>query len=291
VFGRTLNPQKLCLNVGGSSSGEGALVGFRASILGVGSDIGGSIRVPSLCCGCFGFKPTAGRIPWEEQAPLVPKGWVGIKASVGPHATSARDLTHFCKTVIQRRPWEYDSTALMIPWRDVPVKSSLRIGVWADDAEFPVFPPVARILKAAVDRLRDAGHTVEHIEKPPQLLPASRLAVRSYALDTVHNAQKFLAAAEENPVDELIELQGKLLAGADGPAETMGLAEANLVNCGIDDYREEWARIWFPNRFDVVICPGARGTGSGHGKFGAPAWTAVWNLLDVMFSVPHRVRR
>lgn len=84
VFGCTLNPHKLSLTPSGSSSGEGALVGFRGSPLGVGSDIGGSVRAPSLCCGAFGFKPTVDRLPWGGQQHLIPKGWPGVLPSLGP---------------------------------------------------------------------------------------------------------------------------------------------------------------------------------------------------------------
>lgn len=93
VFGRTLvslpassdvqaqllsvllqNPYKLSLTAGGSSGGEGALVGMRGSLIGVGTDIGGSIRIPALCCGTFGFKPTTDRIPMGGQANPVRDG-------------------------------------------------------------------------------------------------------------------------------------------------------------------------------------------------------------------------
>jgi Asp-tRNA(Asn)/Glu-tRNA(Gln) amidotransferase A subunit family amidase len=60
VFGRVLNPHKLKLGAGGSSGGEGALVAMRGSILGIGTDIGGSIRIPALCNGTYGFKPRYG---------------------------------------------------------------------------------------------------------------------------------------------------------------------------------------------------------------------------------------
>jgi amidase len=60
VFGRTLNPRNTKLTAGGSTGGEGALIALRGSVLGVGTDIGGSIRVPSLCNGLYGFRPSVG---------------------------------------------------------------------------------------------------------------------------------------------------------------------------------------------------------------------------------------
>ncbi|KAJ5187622.1 hypothetical protein N7449_010616 [Penicillium cf. viridicatum] len=78
VFGVTMNPHKLTLGAAGSSSGEGSLVGFRGSPLGVGTDIGGSIRTPSHVSGCYGFKPTANRIPFAGQQFHFPKGWPDV---------------------------------------------------------------------------------------------------------------------------------------------------------------------------------------------------------------------
>lgn len=71
---RLQNPYKLNLTAGGSSGGEGALVGMRGSLLGVGTDIGGSIRIPALCCGTFGFKPSTDRIAMGGQANPVRDG-------------------------------------------------------------------------------------------------------------------------------------------------------------------------------------------------------------------------
>ncbi|KAK6826950.1 hypothetical protein RU639_004614 [Aspergillus parasiticus] len=69
IFGRTVNPWNTMLGAGGSSGGEGALVALYGSPLGVGTDVGGSIRIPSLCCGTYGFKPTASRVPRDLPDP------------------------------------------------------------------------------------------------------------------------------------------------------------------------------------------------------------------------------
>lgn len=64
IYGLTLNPHNPQKTSGGSSGGEGALIGGGGSVLGLGSDIGGSIRIPSSFCGICGFKPTANRLRW-----------------------------------------------------------------------------------------------------------------------------------------------------------------------------------------------------------------------------------
>lgn len=62
IYGQTLNPHHLQKTPGGSSGGEGALIGAGGSVLGLGSDIGGSIRIPSSFCGICGIKPTSNRL-------------------------------------------------------------------------------------------------------------------------------------------------------------------------------------------------------------------------------------
>lgn len=277
IFGYTLNPHKLSLTPSGSSSGEGALVGFRGSLLGVGSDIGGSIRAPSLCCGTFGFKPTAQRIPWSGQQALIPKGWPGVTPSLGPHAQSARDLTLFCKTVIQREPWTRDSTALCIPWRDVPRKKQLTIGYWTGDSELPVFPPVSRTLETAAQALRAAGHQVRPISAPLPLTQAALIFANSTKLDNKRQIMRILVDGDEKPIQALLDISA---ASGLEPREYT-LDDLWDFNRDREDYRHAWHKVWMESEIDVLLCPGSRGTAVPHGKYGVPWYTMIWNLLDV----------
>ena len=83
IYGTTLNPYDLQRSPGGSSGGEGALIGSHGSILGVGTDIGGSCRIPAAYSGCCGFKPTAGRLSGVGAVPGTP-GQEGVKSTAGP---------------------------------------------------------------------------------------------------------------------------------------------------------------------------------------------------------------
>jgi fatty acid amide hydrolase 2 len=91
VWGRTNNPFDVGRTVGGSSGGEGAIVGVGASPLGLGSDVGGSIRMPASFCGVFGHKPTGGLVPTTGHIPS-PSPSLARFTCVGPIARSARDL-------------------------------------------------------------------------------------------------------------------------------------------------------------------------------------------------------
>ena len=76
VYGRTCNPYHGGRTCGGSSGGEGAALAAAASAAGVGSDVGGSIRMPAAFNGVFGHKPSAGVVPNEGQLPVAKGGCV-----------------------------------------------------------------------------------------------------------------------------------------------------------------------------------------------------------------------
>ncbi len=91
VYGRTNNPYDLRRIVGGSSGGEGAIVGAGASPFGLGSDIGGSIRMPAFFCGVFGHKPSGGLVPGTGQYPVA-HGDALRYLTTGPLCRRADDL-------------------------------------------------------------------------------------------------------------------------------------------------------------------------------------------------------
>ena len=178
LFGRTLNPQKLSLTPGGSSGGEGALVAIRGSILGVGTDIGGSIRIPALCCGTYGFKPSSFRVPNGGVTAPARFGSPCFPSVAGPLANSFEDLDFFLKSVIDAKPWNYDAGALPIPWRESIVSTAdpkVRIGFFVEDPEFPIHPPVKRALNEAAKKLTSAGLTVVPLSNTPPLSVAKEL--------------------------------------------------------------------------------------------------------------------
>ncbi|KAH8901458.1 amidase [Thozetella sp. PMI_491] len=276
VFGQTMNPHKLSLTPGGSSSGEGALVGFRGSILGVGNDIGGSVRVPSLCCGAYAFKPSVNRLPWAGQQKQLRKGWPGVMCTLGPHAQSAEDLTYFCKSIIRARPWLRDSTALASPWREVPRKAKLNIAFFPGDPAFPIFPPVERALKTAAERLAEAGHNVKVVSNPLPLAKGWEILSNSMRLETKSMPRKELEIGEEELIPAVIDM----LARSPLRRGRVTIDDVWEFNSEREDYRAAWHEIWRHEDIDVLLCPGSRSTAVPHGEFGPPLYTAIWNLLD-----------
>ncbi len=98
VYGRTNNPYDPRRIAGGSSGGEGAIVGAGASPIGLGADIGGSIRLPAFFCGVFGHKPTGGLVPGTGQFPIAENDALRF-LTTGPIARRAEDLFPFLQIV------------------------------------------------------------------------------------------------------------------------------------------------------------------------------------------------
>lgn len=107
VFGTTENPHKKGYSAGGSSGGESALLAFGGSRIGVGTDVAGSVRIPSHYSGVFAIKSSMHRFLKTGNATTVP-GQEGVPGTCSPMAKTLEDLETFWRAVFQMKPWEYD---------------------------------------------------------------------------------------------------------------------------------------------------------------------------------------
>ncbi|KAL4862440.1 hypothetical protein BDV12DRAFT_203057 [Aspergillus spectabilis] len=284
VFGRTLNPHNLSLTAGGSSGGEGALVGLGGSILGIGTDIGGSIRIPALCNGIYGFKPTVGRVPYGEQKSCSREGTPGLLTAAGPLARTASDLTLLCKAVMaSKRPWENDAEARGGGWRDVTLEKTLRIGVWMgeQDGEYALTAPINRALKSAAKSLEDAQHKVIILSRFLPVGDTLKLAADYFQLDDQETLKHIIRQGNEEPIAALANTAPQSVTGS----KKYHLSDVWDCNRRLKAYREIMRQIWKENRLDVVICPPSTTIATPHDKFPMPAYAIIWNLLDFPASV------
>ncbi|KAB8244545.1 amidase signature domain-containing protein [Aspergillus flavus] len=281
IYGRTLNPHNTNLTAGGSSGGEGALVAFRGSILGVGTDIAGSIRIPSLCCGVYGFKPTADRIPFGGQVSGAIEGVPGIKPAAGPLAQSLDDIELFMSTVLKAEPWRYDVTTIGSPWVSaLRLPSLLTIGVLGEDPDFPMHPPVRRAMESAIAALAKKGHRIVRLGHEPSrgVAYASRLAFQYF---TYGPHVDHIAASGEPLVASVAKLANPLFTGPFPVDQELGIFEKiDGLHNARKAYAEEWRRTWVQHDIDVLLTPGAQNTATPHDTYGWPPYTVIWNLLD-----------
>ena len=107
IIGYTFNPKNRNLCSGGSSGGEGALIGLKGSPVGFGTDIGGSIRIPAGFNGLYGLRPSSGRLPYGGMANTM-DGQNSVLSVVGPLGTSAGAVKLVTKSLLSQKPWLYD---------------------------------------------------------------------------------------------------------------------------------------------------------------------------------------
>ncbi|TVY76144.1 putative amidase [Lachnellula suecica] len=287
LYGVTTNPYNTTLTSGGSSGGEGALIGFKGSCLGIGTDIGGSIRSPAANCGVYGFKPTAGRLPVA--------GWAGpaageeqILPTIGPLSTSFEGIKLFTKTLIDAKPWYNEPSLLPFPWKedDFFKGRKLKIGVvWDDDVVRP-HPPVTRALKQLVDKLK-SSENVEVAEWKPYK--------HDFAWEIIANLYFCDGGAEEKGLmdkskEPLRPLSDYILNNPHVETHTIPSMYAATVKR--DAYRTEYAELWNktatstgPNgepegMVDVILSLVGPGVAP---KIDTAKWwgyTSQWNLLN-----------
>ncbi|HEY7489458.1 MAG TPA: amidase [Streptosporangiaceae bacterium] len=176
LFGRTGNPWDLTRSPGGSSGGPAAAVAAGLSGLELGSDLGGSIRMPAGYCGGYGLRPSYGIVPTSGHIPPGPHGRIGPDmATLGPLARDAADLGLALDVLAGPDPRQATAWRLALPPSRAGSLSEYRIGVWLDDPDCPVDGPVGDALAAAMDTLRAAGARLETVSGPAGLTESYRL--------------------------------------------------------------------------------------------------------------------
>src|SRR5215469_5842861 len=141
LYGKTNNPWDLLRTAGGSSGGEAAAIASGCSAGGVGSDGGGSIRVPAHFCGICGLKPTPGRVPSTGHFP-VSAGPFALIGVVGPMARTVGDLQILFEVIAGADPG--DPLSAPVPIRKITKEDlqPIRVGYFEDDDRTPVTPEI-----------------------------------------------------------------------------------------------------------------------------------------------------
>lgn len=270
-----MNPYNLRWTAGGSTGGEGALIALRGSVLGMGSDITGSIRIPALCCGIYGFKPSSGRIPFGRKVPPGKLGSPGQIPSAGPMGRSIRDLAMIFKLIIKSEPWLQDATALAVPWREVPTIKKLNIGLLVEDPSAPVTPPIMRALEDAEKKLVAAGHNIRMIINFPSLDASEKLAWDYFNTDDTHTPTRYIRESGEPIIPSITALQKR------DPPGRITMKRLFAMNAEKAQLQLKWHEIFEEEKLDLLMMPSAPHTAPLHDTWTSTHYTALWNLLDV----------
>lgn len=217
VFGRSNNPYNPLFTTGGSSGGEAAAISSCISPGGIGSDLAGSIRIPSHFCGIVGLKPTVGRVPGDGQFPPS-TGPYSLGAAIGPMARSVKDLTLLFNVLAGVETSRLEPTTKLLENSLASLRGS-RVACYMDDGVAPVSEGTQRAIETAAQALSDAGLVIEQT-RPPGIerghdlwlklfSRASVVQLRSVYAGQEDKAGEFvrwrLATAEDNPAPSLDE--------------------------------------------------------------------------------------
>jgi amidase len=255
VHGRTVHPLDPERTPGGSSGGEAALVAAGASALGIGTDGGGSIRVPAHYCGVLGLRPSVGRVPVTGNWPATrASGYMDLYC-VGPLARSTEDLDLVLPLIAG--PDGLDPYAVPAPLvADRAHPAGLRVGWFADSPRVSVTPGTRAAVAAAVGSLADAGASVCTVQ-PPWDPDPSELFMTAVVADGGAQARADVAAAggRHHP-----QFQSFLDAASE---RALSAEEWFAVQRDILGLRSKMQQLLAG--LDVLICPVVAGPAPRHG--------------------------
>ncbi len=163
-YGDCHNPWDLSRATGGSSSGSGAAVASRTVYAALGSDTGGSVRLPAALCGISGLKPTDGRV---SRHGVMPRSW--STDTLGPLARSARDLARIMSVIAGHDPRDPTTRQVAVPDYEEALATcptGIRVGLAVGDYMNPVEPAVSDALDDVVKVLADIGLQTRKITMP-----------------------------------------------------------------------------------------------------------------------------
>ncbi|KAJ5528133.1 hypothetical protein N7513_012292, partial [Penicillium frequentans] len=275
VFGQSTNAFNQNLISGGSSGGEGALIGCGGSILGIGTDIGGSIRVPSALQGLYSIFPTTGRVPWDcsfrHQHYLVPP-------VAGPMASSLATTEYFMQSLLASKPWDIDPSAIPIPWRTElatpPTDRKLKIGVVIDDGVVKPQPPVTRAMNETIQALRAAGHEI--IEWNTTLhAPATEMWYKAILGEGGFHCRELCKLINEPLIEGMLVGEEK---------DTLNIDEREKIEQEKYALSTAMLKQWLDTRIDALLMPVIPWVGYEPKTWvKSKQWvgyTGMWNLLD-----------
>lgn len=305
LYGRTKNPWNLERSAGGSSGGEAAAVASGCSPLGLGSDIGGSVRLPANACGICALKPTSGRLTLAGHFNPLP-GQEAILAQPGPMARYVRDLDFAYRFLCTPEQSAVDpAVPPLAPFSDANLHSAkFRVAVYTNNGVIAVAPAVARAVREAAAALRQLGVEVEDWQ-PPDLIEAWELWLALLMADGSAYIRQLCAGTPVDPSLRRLLAAGRaphrLLANVVGPLldrsgqNHIGKAVGCLGRRSARDYlelidrrtryRAKFLAALERGGFDAILCPvdalPAMRPGRGGDLTHALSYSATYNLLGM----------
>lgn len=302
VFGLTVNPLDPLRTTGGSSGGEGALIRLGGSIVGMGSDIGGSLRIPSHMCGICCLKPTCNRVSGVNVRKSM-EGVVGVIGVSGPMSREVDGVVQIMRVLLSENMFLDDPDLVPIPFQEDLYSSEkpLKIGYYVDDGIITPTPGCQRAVREAKAMLERRGH-----ELIPFTIPdpwkAYNLTFRLLCAD----GQQYLRQRWENDLVEpsmrishcVAQLPGwirKLMSvfiGIFSPRTALLASQTGSTAFEVwkdmyerEKYLQTFYALWKEKELDAMLAPGFSLPAPPHAapsKISPAAFTTmIYNLLNL----------
>lgn len=253
VYGETLNPYDLTRTPGGSSGGEAAIIAAAGSPFGIGSDLGGSLRIPAHYCGIACLRPTVGRVALSKD--IIGSNPFGIRtgseallAVDGPMARHVEDLYAIMRVI--SGPDGVDPYAIDLPLYD-PLEidiEQLTIGYFIDNGVMTPTEEIATCIQQTIESLRASG--AQLVEKQPDfMLESLDIMIQLSAAGNVPEAVEaaLLSFNTKQPSDLLIKFLDRLRR------ESHKYHDFRVAWAAWDCYRSKLTQ--YMHELDVIISP------------------------------------
>ncbi len=248
VYGTTANPYDIECTPGGSSGGSGAALAAGYTPLELGSDIGGSIRIPSHWSGVCGHKPSYGVVSALGQIPGMPGTLSQADIAVaGPMARDVDDLELALDLLAGPDDWNQVAYSLTLPPARHNAVNDFRVAVWVDEETAPVSADYRNLLLKAAAAFEDAGAEVDYEARP------------DFTFEKAVDTFRHLLSAAEAGTWTLSEIEEQA-ASDEEPQGELGIWYASMRHrewLSWHERRLQQRNKWreFFNRFDVVLLP------------------------------------
>ncbi|KAJ5612364.1 hypothetical protein N7510_005558 [Penicillium lagena] len=297
LWGLTTNPRNPEFTPGGSTGGESALLALHGSLVGFGTDIGGSTRIPQATVGLYGFKPSVSLIVKSQNAhpdeahrvadspyygvPVSTEGQEHVPSSVGSQARDLSSICYISRLLADARPWDLDPRCVPLPWNEHEFREiqsrPLVIGLILDDGVVRVHPPIARALDELSTALRNYGFelvtwdTSDHHEY-------IELMDLYYTVDGAEDIRHDISQASEPMIPHVQQLVNRGKAVSVWEYWQLNKRKVKLQK----QYLDKWNSVRSPSgqKVDVLLSPALPHTSVPHRKIRWVGYTKIWNLLD-----------
>lgn len=260
IYGETVNAFNRNVSCGGSSGGEGALIGGHGAPCGFGTDIGGSIRVPSGLNGIYGLRGTTNRLPYLGLTNSFASQPV-LSSVVGPMACDLDDLKYIMKLIVEAKPWFKDPKVPPIEWKTISKKDSkLSFAIASQTKTAKPTPAVQRAMDLLIQKLKAAGHEIVEWNPPVSTEELNNIAIEVYGADGYKEVDELCKASGEPIVPEILPIAGKsgLPKGVSHIHEHWDLARKRYeAQQKVDEYwRLSTAKLTKTGKpVDAILCP------------------------------------